>query len=291
MPSGSWTATTSLAAVHHRPVRDAEGIQVGQPGVHFGVARDRLVWPPACWRSLSSCDLTCRLWFGCEDGLCGIMSFDQEQPDPNKGRDEQSRRPSPRRSHRAVVAVSPRVLPEPDPAGGCVVCAGRGGAVRRWTSKDAGGSVADPPRLDRTQDPRCPGRRPVDPAGHRPRTPSSASPGRSPAICADHGNDPPHPVGSPSPGPARVPELRAKTTCPAGAPKPGKPGPRRPPRSTNRRPPPHHHVGKTIKRPTTLAARFRQAAQTPSSGVVAFCRHSSTSDGPVTPGQPVTAPT
>ncbi len=151
MPSGSWTATTSLAAVHHRPVRDAEGIQVGQPGVHFGVARDRLVWPPACWRSLSSCDLTCRLWFGCEDGLCGIMSFDQEQPDPNKGRDEQSRRPSPRRSHRAVVAVSPRVLLKPDPVGGCVVCAGRGGAVRRWTSKDAGGSVADPPRLDRTQ--------------------------------------------------------------------------------------------------------------------------------------------
>jgi len=54
--------------------------------------------------------------------------------------------------------------------------------------------------------------------------------------------------------------LRAKTTCPAGAPKPGKPGPGRPPRSTNRRPAPHHHVGKTIKRETTLAARFGQAA-------------------------------
>ena len=54
--------------------------------------------------------------------------------------------------------------------------------------------------------------------------------------------------------------IRAKATCPAGAPKPGKPGPGRPPRSTNRRPAPHHHVGKTIKRQTTLAARIGQAA-------------------------------
>ena len=42
MPSGSWTATTSpLVAMHHRPVGDAEGVQVGQPGVELGAARDR----------------------------------------------------------------------------------------------------------------------------------------------------------------------------------------------------------------------------------------------------------
>lgn len=64
--------------------------------------------------------------------------------------------------------------------------------------------------------------------------------------------------------PARVrrgfPNIRAKATCPASAPKPGKPGPGRPPGSTNRRPAPRHHVGKTNKRETTLAARFGQAA-------------------------------
>jgi hypothetical protein len=52
--------------------------------------------------------------------------------------------------------------------------------------------------------------------------------------------------------------IREKTTCPAGAPKPGKPGPGRPPGSTNRRPAPHYDVGKTIKRETTLAARLGQ---------------------------------
>jgi DDE superfamily endonuclease len=55
--------------------------------------------------------------------------------------------------------------------------------------------------------------------------------------------------------------IRAKATRPAAAPKPGKPGPGRPPRSTNRRPAPHHHVGKTIKRETTLAARFGRVCQ------------------------------
>ena len=39
--------------------------------------------------------------------------------------------------------------------------------------------------------------------------------------------------------------IRAKTTCPAGAPKPGKPGPGRPPGSKNRRPAHRHDVGKT----------------------------------------------
>ncbi len=42
--------------------------------------------------------------------------------------------------------------------------------------------------------------------------------------------------------------LRATTTCPAGAPKPGKPGPGRPPGSKNRRPATRHGVGKTSKK-------------------------------------------
>jgi hypothetical protein len=54
--------------------------------------------------------------------------------------------------------------------------------------------------------------------------------------------------------------IRAMVTCPASAPKPGKPGPGRPPGSTNRRPAPVHDVGKTIKRETTLTARLGQAA-------------------------------
>ncbi len=39
--------------------------------------------------------------------------------------------------------------------------------------------------------------------------------------------------------------IRAITGCPAGAPKPGKPGPGRPPGSNNRRPAPIRSVGKT----------------------------------------------
>jgi DDE superfamily endonuclease len=49
--------------------------------------------------------------------------------------------------------------------------------------------------------------------------------------------------------------LRAKTTLPASAPKPGKPGPGRPPGSKNRRPAPHYQVGKTVKRDLTLSAK------------------------------------
>jgi DDE superfamily endonuclease len=52
--------------------------------------------------------------------------------------------------------------------------------------------------------------------------------------------------------------LRAKTTLPASAPKPCKPGPGRPPGSNNCRPAPHYEVGKTIKRDLTLSARQRQ---------------------------------
>jgi hypothetical protein len=49
--------------------------------------------------------------------------------------------------------------------------------------------------------------------------------------------------------------IRATTGCPAGAPKPGKPGPGRPPGSQNRRPATRHDVGKTTKRDLTLKAR------------------------------------
>src|SRR5229473_65933 len=49
--------------------------------------------------------------------------------------------------------------------------------------------------------------------------------------------------------------IRATAVQPAGAPKPGKPGPGRPPGSKNRRPAPRCDVGKTTKRERTLKAR------------------------------------
>jgi hypothetical protein len=49
--------------------------------------------------------------------------------------------------------------------------------------------------------------------------------------------------------------IRAKVRCPASAPKPGKPGPGRPPGSKNRHPAQHHDVGKTTKRDLTLKAK------------------------------------
>jgi DDE superfamily endonuclease len=52
--------------------------------------------------------------------------------------------------------------------------------------------------------------------------------------------------------------IRATTAQPAGAPKPGKPGPGRPPGSKNRRPAPSHDVGKTTKRELTLKARHER---------------------------------
>jgi DDE superfamily endonuclease len=48
--------------------------------------------------------------------------------------------------------------------------------------------------------------------------------------------------------------IRATIGCPAGAPKPGKPGPGRPPGSKNRRPAPRHDVGKTTRRERSLKA-------------------------------------
>ena len=48
--------------------------------------------------------------------------------------------------------------------------------------------------------------------------------------------------------------IRPTIGLPASAPKPGKPGPGRPPGSKNRRPAPHHDVGKSVKRDLTMAA-------------------------------------
>jgi hypothetical protein len=53
--------------------------------------------------------------------------------------------------------------------------------------------------------------------------------------------------------------IRAKAAQPASAPKPGKPGPGRPPGSKNRHPAPHHDVGKTTKRELTLKAHRERA--------------------------------
>jgi DDE superfamily endonuclease len=51
--------------------------------------------------------------------------------------------------------------------------------------------------------------------------------------------------------------IRATAGCPAGAPKPAKPGPGRPPGSKNRRPAQRHDVGKTTKRDLTLKGTTR----------------------------------
>jgi hypothetical protein len=53
--------------------------------------------------------------------------------------------------------------------------------------------------------------------------------------------------------------IHATLPRPAGAPKPGKPGPGRPPGTKNRHPAPRYHVGKTTKRERTLKARRERA--------------------------------
>jgi DDE superfamily endonuclease len=53
--------------------------------------------------------------------------------------------------------------------------------------------------------------------------------------------------------------IRTTLPCPAGAPKPGKPGPGRPPGSKNRHPAPRHDVGKTTRRQRTLKAQRERA--------------------------------
>ncbi|MFL1442058.1 NF041680 family putative transposase [Nocardiopsis protaetiae] len=52
--------------------------------------------------------------------------------------------------------------------------------------------------------------------------------------------------------------LRPRVTCPAGAPKPSRPGPGRPPGMKNHGPAPRHEVGKTVKRAATLAEHKNQ---------------------------------
>lgn len=52
--------------------------------------------------------------------------------------------------------------------------------------------------------------------------------------------------------------IHPKTSHPASAPKPTKPGPGRPPGSKNHRPAPHHDVGKTTKRAENITAHKRQ---------------------------------
>jgi hypothetical protein len=71
----------------------------------------------------------------------------------------------------------------------------------------------------------------------------------------------PAPPGRLTPARARrgFRNIRAKATQPAGAPKPGKPGPGRPPGSKNRRPAPRHDVRKTTRRELTLKARRERA--------------------------------
>src|SRR6266705_946662 len=53
--------------------------------------------------------------------------------------------------------------------------------------------------------------------------------------------------------------IRATSPCLAGAPKPGKPGPGRPPGSKNRRPAPRHDVGKTTRREHSLKEQRERA--------------------------------
>jgi hypothetical protein len=71
----------------------------------------------------------------------------------------------------------------------------------------------------------------------------------------------PAPPGRLTPARARrgFRNIRATIPCPAGAPKPGKPGPGRPPGSKNRRPAPRHDVGKTTRREPSLKARRERA--------------------------------
>src|SRR5436190_330497 len=71
----------------------------------------------------------------------------------------------------------------------------------------------------------------------------------------------PAPPGPPTPAPVRrgFRRLRATAPCPASAPKPGKPGPGRPPGSKNRRPATRHDVGKDPDKakPTAKSKKIR----------------------------------
>jgi hypothetical protein len=71
----------------------------------------------------------------------------------------------------------------------------------------------------------------------------------------------PAPPGRLTPARVRRGFRNIRATLPglAGAPKPGKPGPGRPPGTLNRRPAPRHDVGKTATRPRSLKARRERA--------------------------------
>jgi hypothetical protein len=71
----------------------------------------------------------------------------------------------------------------------------------------------------------------------------------------------PAPPGTLTPARVRRDFRNIRATLPrlAGAPKPGKPGPGRPPGSKNRRPAPRHDVGKTTRRELTLKPRRERA--------------------------------
>ena len=91
-------------------------------------------------------------------------------------------------------------------------------------------------------------------------TPSSGSPGRS-LTDLRLPWERPAPPGRLTPARVRrgFRNIHATLPCLASAPKPGKPGPGRPPGSKNRRPAPRHDVGKTTKRDRTLKARRERA--------------------------------
>jgi len=79
----------------------------------------------------------------------------------------------------------------------------------------------------------------------------------------------PAPPGRLTPARARrgFRNIRAKAAQPAGAPKPGKPGPGRPPGSKNGRPAPRHDAGKTTTRELTLKDKRERAGSTASFSV------------------------
>ena len=97
------------------------------------------------------------------------------------------------------------------------------------------------------------------PGWSSPATPSCASPGRWPTTSAAPGSAPPPRAASPPLGSAAGSGTSTRgPPIPVSAPKPGKPGPGRPPGSRNRHPAAHHHVGKIVKRDRTMTARQAQ---------------------------------
>jgi hypothetical protein len=114
---------------------------------------------------------------------------------------------------------------------------------------DQADSGLDPPETPHARD-----GGPMDLAGRRLLHPA---PPRPPA-----GHGPPSALGEAEPGrltPARVRRgfrnLRPNLPCPTRAPKTNRTGPGRPPGSKNQRPAIRYDVGKTVRRPETIAKR------------------------------------